>query len=85
MLFTAAEALHNAVVTGFRQLGAEQPEAIRQNVLLQEDCFAGYRYFCGRLQAEWWSGAGEVVFFDAAGKRLRAVGLATLEPMRHAA
>jgi len=85
MLFTAAEALHNAVVTGFRQLGVEESEAIRQNVLLRGDRLAGYRFFCGGLQAEWWSGAGEVVFFDADGKRLRAVGLATLEPMRHAA
>jgi len=85
MLLATAEALQSAVVTAFRQLGADQPDVIHQKVLLQEDRFSGYRFLCGELQAIWMAGTEEVVFLDVEGERQTSVGLAAPSPLRRAA
>ena len=69
---TEMDPFYQAVVEGFRALGAANPQAIRRAVLLRGLFFAGQQFQCDGMKAIWLSGKRTVEFYDEQGRLLRS-------------
>lgn len=77
MNVTQADFLQQLMAMVFAELGASEPKCISRSFLLRNMHYAGQAFRCEGWQAVWLTDANSVEFFDAAGKLVRSVGLAT--------
>jgi hypothetical protein len=81
---TGPDGLHQRVVEGFRVLGASDPEAISQSILLRELRFVGRRFRSDGMQAVAMADQDTLQFYDGEGNLLRTVPVDG-EPVKKAA
>ena len=74
---TQADSVQQLVAMVFAELGASEPKCTSRSFLLRNMHYAGQTFRCEGWQAVWLTDGNSVEFFDAAGKLVRSVGLAT--------
>jgi hypothetical protein len=73
---TQADSVQQLVAMVFAELGVLEPKFISRSFLLRDMHYAGQVFRCEGWQAVWLTDGNSVEFFDAAGNRVRSVGLA---------
>jgi hypothetical protein len=79
-----ADRVHDLIVAGFRELGADGPERITRNVLFRDLFFVGQRFLCGNIQAVLLADEDEITFYDGQGTLLKTAMLIE-QPLKKAA
>ena len=80
-----ADRVHKLVVSGFKELGAEEPEHITRMVLVNDLFYVGQRFLCGGIQAVLPADSFEIQFYDRQGTLLKTVRIEHQPQMKKAA
>ena len=80
-----ADRVHDLIVGGFKELGADEPERITRNVLFRDLFFVGQLFLCGNIQAVLLADGDGIKFYDRRGTLLKTVSLEEQQPMKKAA
>jgi hypothetical protein len=85
MTESKADRVHELIVAGFKELGADEPDRITRMVLVKDLFFVGQRFLCGNIQAVLLADGDEIKFYDRQGKLLKTLSLEEQQPMKKAA
>lgn len=74
---TRLDSIRQVVVETFAELWDISLAAVVTTILIRDQKFVGYRFWCEGMEAVWRENGNVVVFFDACGNFLRAIRTAS--------
>ena len=69
---TPVEKMRQAIATELQRLGARDPQAMHETILIYNGLFCGRKFQCNEYQALWFLEENEIKFFGPCGDLLKS-------------